>query len=924
MNIKSLFLTLCLSVALLSTSAQIKEAPAIQPNSVNSFGMSTALAFGEYYKHGGIQEKLYLITDKSCYSAGDSIYFSAYLLNPVRFTPAIESSFLYVELISADGRLITRLKVLGDKGRFANKMDLSTKMDAGRYTLRAYSKWMGNFDKEFLFSKVIEIGNYIDDSVQPKISYKVLKEDSIAAEVIFTDNMGEAIADTYVEYTLNLRGKSKVYASKTDQNGRLTFKFRPSNNIGDCLHLKITANSRLLERTIQLPTFSDDFALQFMPEGGNLIAGISQVVAFKAIGTDGKPVDIEGSINSKDGTHLCDIKSMHHGMGRFVLMAQADQSYTATVTSSRGITRTFTLPTALATGCMLQVKQLAGNILMMKVTATPDLDARNFAAIIQSRGMVEAVLEDVTRLTRIPLTEIMSGIAQISIVDKVSKQIVAERLIFVENHNFASATITPNKSNFSPREKISLNFDFRNSAGTPVVGDFVVSVTDSKAAPVNPMGENILSYLLLSSDLPGTIEEPAAYFDPNNPQRKEHLDLLMLTHGWRRYDLSKILKGEYPLLRYKVEDTQRITGGVLGMIGKVKNPSVMIFQKGDKIHGIFPLNSSNRFEITGIDAPDTAYYYIQALNKNGNSNRVRIQVDPETYPSTNIPLPRPYYKHNKPSVTEDLLMGAKQKYYDDGGMRVVDIDAIVVTAKYEKQYSYSTVIDGFNSLSGDLSRYASVYDALQRFRQLYVNGTDVRVRKFGGRMEQDVSAMPGSTSVETAPGEFTIIGDPNNPNGGGEGDEEERIPSVLINDSPADIMMLDMYPMEEIVKLAYVGPEEAMGLSVDTRYGVIIMEVKDINHTLSTGNESMAKVLVAGYCKPAEFYAPRYDVPQTDRKKDLRTTIAWEPSLRSDATGKASMSFWSADRRNDYDVIVEGITADGELCRATYRLKANE
>ena len=177
MNIKNLFLTLWLLVATLTgASAQTKEAPVVEPNSANGFGMATALAFGEYYKHGGIQEKLYLITDKSCYSAGDSIYFSAYLLNPVRFTPAVESSFLYIELISADGRLITRLKVLGENGRFSNKMDLSTKIGAGRYTLRAYSKWMGNFDKEFLFSKVVEIGNYIDDSVQTKISVRKARE----------------------------------------------------------------------------------------------------------------------------------------------------------------------------------------------------------------------------------------------------------------------------------------------------------------------------------------------------------------------------------------------------------------------------------------------------------------------------------------------------------------------------------------------------------------------------------------------------------------------------------------------------------------------------------------------------------------------------------------------------------------------------
>ena len=385
----------------------------------------------------------------------------------------------------------------------------------------------------------------------------------ITAKIKFTDNMGYAIADNPVSYTLNLRGKSKAYASKTNENGELVFRFRPSNDPSDCLRLNINANSRLLERTIQLPTFTDDFAVQFMPEGGNLIAGISQVVAFKAIGTDGKSTEIEGYISDKDGNHLCDIKSRNKGMGSFVLMAKADEKYTATVTSSRGLTRTFTLPTALLSGCTMQVKQIPGNILLMKVSSTPDIPLDRLAAVIQSRGVVEAVIEDVTRLIRLSLAEIMSGVAQIAIVDKQSKQVVAERLIFVENRNFASAEISSDKAQFNPREKLTLGFDIRNSAGNPIAGDFVVSVTDSKAVPANPNGENIFSYLLLSSDLRGDIEEPARYFDPNNTERKEQLDLVMLTNGWRRYDLSKVLQGEKPSLRYKVEDTQRITGGVI-------------------------------------------------------------------------------------------------------------------------------------------------------------------------------------------------------------------------------------------------------------------------------------------------------------------------------------------------------------------------
>ena len=899
MNNKTFLSMLCLVWLSLIASAQTPVA--------EDFRTATSKAFSDYYKHGGVQEKLYLITDKPCYSAGEKIFFSAFLLNPLRFTPAIESAFLYVELISADGRLIDRLKIHGQNGRFANAMELSTKLDAGRYTLRAYTKWMTNFDNQFLFRKEIEVGNYIDDAISTNIRYAPNNDKSMMARISFHNDRGAAITSTDVEYTLNIRGKSKAYLARTDSKGEIAIKFRPSNDPGDCMRIKITANNRVLERTIQLPSFSNNFAVQFMPEGGNFIAGIPQSIAFKAIGTDGKSVEVEGFISDSEGNRLCEIKSRHKGMGVFVMTAQAGKRYTATITSAHGHTRTFDLPTPLTTGCTMQVKQIPDNSILMKVSATPDLPISRLAAVIQSRGIIEAIIEDVSRVTRISTANILSGIAQISIVDKVSKQIVAERLVFIDQNKFATVQITPNQQRFMPRERLSLSFNVKGSDGRPASGNFVVSVTDSETVKLDPYAENIFSYLLLSSDLHGHIEKPAEYFDKNNPHAKEYLDLVMLTNGWRRYDLSKILKGEHPQHRYKVEDTQRITGEVFGTIGKAKDPSVMIFQKGQKIHGVFPLNKSNRFEITGIDAPDTALYYIQALNRKGHSRSVLIRVDPETYPSTNIPLSRPYYERYKPTVTESMLMGAKERYYNDGGMRVIDIDAIVVTAKRETQYSYSSVIDSFNSLSGDLTRYASIFDALQRFRQLEVIGTDVRLRKKGSAMSAPVIDDGDELATEAAMP-----------------DDNERVPAVLINGTEADINSLDMYPLEDVTRLAYIDASESMGMGTNSSNGVIIMEVRDINRTLSTGNESIAKVVVAGYCKPAEFYAPRYDAPTIERKKDLRSTIAWAPNLRSDASGRASITFWSADRRNDYNVIIEGITDRGELCRATYKLTAEK
>ena len=871
------------------------------------FRAQTEHAFLDYYQKIGLQEKLYLITDKPYYSAGEKIYFSAFLLHPMRFTPATESKFLYVELISADGRLITRLKVLGNEGRFANAMPLSTKLDPGRYTLRAYTKWMSNFDEAFLFHKEIEVGNYIDDAIQTLVNYRTLDDKSVLARITLMNHARKRLANQEIEYTLNLRGKSKIYRSKSDENGVVAIKFRPSNAPDDCLRLKVSANDRILERTIQLPSFSDDFSVQFFPEGGNLIAGIPQSVAFKAIGVDGKAIEVEGVVCDSKQDTLCDLRSLHKGMGLVLLTAEPEEQYTATITSEKGLTRTFNLPKALSSGCTVQVKRSA-ELLLMKVSTTPDYPVSRLAAVIQSRGIIEAVIEDLSRLKRISTTRMKSGISLISIVDKESRQIVAERLVFIDNNEFATADISANKTSFSPREQLKLNFRIRNSRGLPASGRFAVSVTDTEAVELDPTRENIFSYLLLSSDLRGTIEKPAEYFNKEDENRREFLDLVMLTNGWRRYDVSKILTGSYPKVQYEIEKTQYVKGRVTGLFGKAKESSIAIFQKGGEMLGHFPLSPSARFKISGIDMPDTSYYFIQALNRKGSSRSVVIHIDPETFPSTNIPLPRPHFQAYKPAVTEAMLMDAKEKYYTEGGMRVIDIDAVVVTAKRESTYSYSSIVDGFNSLTDELSHYASVYDALQRFRELEVFGNEVRVRK---NSPTRIQMADEGEEEELSTGEELF-------------DEEDRTPNVLINGSPADISELDTYAMEDITKLAYLDAQEAIGLSGLSPNGLIIMEVRANSRRINTTNQSIAEIFIGGYSKPVEFYAPRYDTPETSRKKDLRTTIAWEPDLRSDATGTASLSFWTADRPNDYQVVLEGITDEGELCRATYQLKAKE
>lgn len=851
--------------------------------------------FVEYYTSGGgIQEKLYVATDKPYYSAGDTIYFSAFLVNSIYFDRTTDSKFIYVELINATGDIISRIKVLGEDGRFNNAIPLPTRITAGRYTLRAYTRWQTNFDNRFLFTREITIGNYIDDTIQTSISYEFDGSGRVHATVMVTNNMFTPVTDRPIEYMLRINGRNSIHTTMTDKEGKFNFSFRPTEDNTDCIRLNINANNRKLNRVMQLPSFKEDFSVQFLPEGGNLIAGIEQVVAFRAVGANGRPIDVKGYIATPSGEEICKIESIHSGMGKFTINARAGERYIAHLSTVKHVSRTFTLPVALSSGCAINMEADGSKRALLRILSTPDINRSEYIIIVQSRGLVNYVVEDLEHTLRIPLDKLRSGVAMVSLVHKEQRKVIAERLFFVKGEH-AKIDIKPSVGKVERRSKIALDFKLRNSKGENVRGDFMVAVTDADMVQEDASTDNILSYMLLHSDLRGKIENPTFYFEKDDNEHNEMLDLVMLTHGWRRYDLSTILTGQKAKIKYLPEKMQSISGRILGLAGKARNASVMIYRNRKEYLGVHPLNKTNRFSITGIDSADTTTYLLQALNRDGGSARMRIKIDPLVYPETPVILRNTYSQvRNYASMAEKYLMEAKRNYYNEGGERVIDIDEVVVTAKRIYNYDYSSSLNDFNTVSGDMTRFVSIFDALQRFRQLEITGNSVRVRS-------KHIAKPDE-------GEYTednILITSNE-------DEEERVPNVYVNGQMMDINAIDAYPMNEIISVSYLDKDESLGATLGGEYGSIILQVRNIDARHQFLINSMAQVVVPGYAAPVEFYAPDYSV-RNDEKADNRTTIAWYPLVKANALGDSAVSFYAADRKSNYRVVVEGITSDGEL-----------
>ncbi len=130
---------------------------------------------------------------------------------------------------------------------------------------------------------------------------------------------------------------------------------------------------------------------------------------------------------------------------------------------------------------------------------------------------------------------------------------LAERLVYNNRLDYMKIKMTATDTFVAEGTKLLLTFSVTDHPNNPLPANMSLSVTREKSPVPAINNDNIVSSLLLSSDLKGFIEDPYEYFVDNSPFHQQALDNLMLTNGWRRFDWAKILAGEYPEIKYHEE-----------------------------------------------------------------------------------------------------------------------------------------------------------------------------------------------------------------------------------------------------------------------------------------------------------------------------------------------------------------------------------
>lgn len=459
-----------------------------------------------------IQEKIYLHLDNNCYYRGEEIWYKAYVVRADDNSYTDLSRLLYVELVSPDGLLVERQTIkISDVGDGEGSFYLADSLYSGFYELRAYTRWMMNFCV-----------------TEHPSNYQ-------SRQLFYNNQMAD---DFYRQYGTVYSRVVPVYETP-EKPGDYTTKYiveRPKTRLGK-------------EPKAELK-------VSFYPEGGHLIAGTRATVAFEAVNELGEQVNVSGRVGATA------IKTEHEGRGAFTVDVPTDGRL-ETLFHYGGKDYTFDLPKPAKTGCALTVSADAGTVSADVVVRGQPADA-DCAAVVLSRGMLKVFRrfrpDAGGRATvSIDTAELPSGVSDLIIVDGDGRP-MADRLFFVDHHDAAEPiSLTTAKTDYQPYEAIDL--ELRVPEGTDQVS---VSVRDAGTDDPTYDTGNIMTELLLSSELKGFIPHPDYYFEADDQQHRRHLDLLLMVQGWRRYDYGEMTDGKP--LRYGPEQQLSVEGNVYSTI----------------------------------------------------------------------------------------------------------------------------------------------------------------------------------------------------------------------------------------------------------------------------------------------------------------------------------------------------------------------
>ncbi|MDR1810141.1 MAG: TonB-dependent receptor plug domain-containing protein, partial [Prevotella sp.] len=832
-------------------------------------------------------EKIHVQTDKTYYMSGEDVWFRIFLVNAFSHLPDSTSRYVYAELINPVEELVQRVKIRPVESAYFGYFSLPEDLPEGNYLLRFYTRFMEGRGEDCFFKRAIRVGDPLSALYYSKTAFSVPEKGKkkITAAIQFFDIMENK---RFIPEKISYRDeKGNIKSAKIESDSTLNLNLTLSDKKKPVLYLEYDYLGKFHKEFIPVELSENDYDVSFFPEGGAVPSGENIRMAFKSLNTHGLGEDVSGVLVNVNGDTIKTFASQHAGMGSFSYFARKGEVFHAICRNRQGTERRFRLPEAhdsIATvNAIVQRERIKISVTHSENFPLPE----NLYIVIHCRGFVFYAEKWDTAKNFITINQqgFPSGVLQILLTDD-RMNVISERLVFsLNNNDLAQVALAPDKKEYGKRAPVTTRFLFTDADGQALNGNFAVSVTDD--AVLSPdTTVSILSSLLLTSELKGYIEDPAYYFRKITNATVFHLDELMMTQGWRRYDASAVLKGNIQHPQGVLELGETISGTVKGgilMTVSAKNTPVTIVSFPDGGFGQTHTDNKGRFVFNLPDFADSTRFLVQGLTQKGGS-RVELLLDSVDYPASKYNFPLTTLKSNR--LFSDYVQYAEKKFVEENGMHTIYLDEVVVTAKRrEMKKGKSSYSSSFNTIvtSEEFEKYHphTIFDVLMRFPGVIVTGGNT------------VSIRGGGT------------------------------PLLMIDDFEIEFDYLNSLVLEDVDEIEVVKDGQTAIFGSRGGNGAILITTKrGFDQALrKTEKFNIKTIRPLGYQKPKEFYSPAYETQEeiANKNADLRSVIYWNPNVKI-VNGKAEINFYTSDNYSGYSIVVEGITENGKLIRKTGKM----
>lgn len=857
------------------------------------------------------EEKVYVKTDKPFYKPGEDIWFTAFVLNSNTHQATHVSEVVYVDLIDSKGNIASHLELLVQEGTAHGDYTIPSSTPGGLYQLRAYTQWMKNFGDENFFKKEIQIQRIITPRLLLKLEFEreaYGKGDTVNVTLKTEDLRGNGVVTSDIQYKVSLAG-APISASQTQSDyqgiAHISFALPDTLYTHDGL-LQVSIRAAGTEESISraIPIVLNKITLQFFPEGGQLVENVSSNVAFKALNEFGKGADVSGSIVDENNTIVARFESFHMGMGSFMITPKVGKKYYARIERPAGNNVQLELPPPTVSGYVLNLDQKE------RESVTWSIDAPETGlAYLTGHSHGELFFREKINLRqgmnslKISTEKFPAGIAVFTLFNKHGIE-QCERLVFLNNDNRLNIRIKPDKEYYQPREKVQVQLETTDYNGKPIPAKISLAVVDDQLISfADDKQDNILSAILLSSEVRGEIQEPSFYFEANEPKADKALDYLLMTQGWRRFSWKDVSSNNR-FITYTPEKVKNLSGTVVNQQGKGISSQVTLLELGGKKRIVKLLTTpEGHFVFKNIDPTVT----LLILAK--KSGKIILK---RGYPSS--------FSLNDKDRTIIIPENSSELMGDTGSTQPADVSetesGLNMTLDADAATLNEVVVVGYGSESRrNLAGSVTTIKPGTPINNAYsTNAMEVLSGRVAGLVVTPSSGTSAQTSIvlrgqsSLVLGNFSplyvIDGHPietslnqNFSNGGFIGADE--IESIEVLSSPE--------------ASAIYGSKAANGvIAITTRSRIGLGYVRTRNRTARYTSVTLTP---RKFSPTREFYVPPPASAKSEKREDLRTTVYWNHTVVTNQKGQATVSFYNNDAVSAFRVTAEGFSAAGLIGR---------